>query len=597
MSSRIGDVWRRLRRDEGGNVAMLFGATAIPILLIMGGAIDVARFSRYKADLANAVDSASLALAKNGEDFDEEEAEEYVKNHVAALNVPVVPTTDDPNAIQSALDQEFVVTDFDVTKQSNGFLVDADASMKTYFLPLGSLASTGGGLLSMGMDVTAAVVHSSNQLEIALVFDNTGSMNCGATVSSSCSVNWSNPGTSSRIVALKAAAHTLVDTLMSDDTTADHIKIGLVPFEGTVNIGSTYAATPPTWVDWSDQAKAKYTGRNFDSYNFGGATGTQRVGHKWLFNKLTAKDSAVKWEGCVEMRAEPYDILDTVPSTATPDTLFAPFFWPDEPDDDNDNDRFYPNNYLNDKLSGGTAPATAQKSLTKFTSSTQAWHSGKKDTSFPFESGPNRGCPKPIVPLTSTKATIEAAIDGMVAYGAMGTFIPVGLVWGWHILSSTEPFTQGMAPSDDDYDKTVKAIVLLSDGENSITTTATNQQGSNPNHNVSYFSGYNYTALQVSSAYRLGSSSVSTATANMDKKLYAVTSGVESGLCKNVKDAGIRLYTITFGSISEDTKTLMRNCASKDDGTPLFYDAPSTTDLEEVFQEIGEDLSEIHLAM
>ena len=185
----------------------------------------------------------------------------------------------------------------------------------------------------------------------------------------------------------------------------------------------------------------------------------------------------------------------------------------------------------------------------------------------------------------------------MVAYGAMGTFIPVGLVWGWHVLSSTEPFTQGIAPSDDDYDKTVKAIVLLSDGENSITSTATNQQGSNPNHNVWYFSGYNYTALQVSSAYRLGSSSVSTATANMDKKLYAVTSGVESGLCKNVKDAGIRLYTITFGSISEDTKTLMRNCASKDDGTPLFYDAPSTTDLEEVFQEIGEDLSEIHLAM
>ena len=32
------------------------------------------------------------------------------------------------------------------------------------------------------------------------------------------------------------------------------------------------------------------------------------------------------------MRNAPYDVLDTTPTTATPDTLFVPFFWPDEPD-------------------------------------------------------------------------------------------------------------------------------------------------------------------------------------------------------------------------------------------------------------------------
>ena len=239
MFPRIQSALHRLRRDEGGNIALLFGASAIPLLLLMGGAVDIARFSRYKADLANAVDSASLSLAKNGEGLDEEEAEEFVKNHVAALNVPVVPTTDDPNLIQSAMDQEFVVTDFDVTKQTNGFLVNADAAMKTFFLPLGGLAGGGQGMGSMGMDVTAAVVHSSNRVELALVLDNTGSMNCGATVTATCARNWSNPATDARIRAVKTAAKSLVDTLMRDNLEdADQIKIALVPFEGMVNIAS-----------------------------------------------------------------------------------------------------------------------------------------------------------------------------------------------------------------------------------------------------------------------------------------------------------------------------------------------------------------------
>ncbi len=577
---------RRFRQDQRGNVFVLFGASSIPLLLIMGGAVDITRYTRYRAELANAVDAAALALARQHDDYTSQQATTFVTNYVAAFNVT---------------DSKFAIQSINVTKLNNGFHVTTQASMKTIFLPLGKMAKMGTGISDMGMDVVAEVVNSSNRVELALVFDNTGSMNCGNSTSG-CNVgNWSNPGTSSRIYALKQAAHTLVNTLMTDDANS-FIKVGIVPFEGAVNTGYN-SNNVPSWIDWNDVAQAKYTGQNFNKYNL--STGAEcttgssckYVGHKWLFNKLTAKDANVKWEGCVEMRSEPYDITDTTPTAANPDTLYVPYFWPDEPDSNNDNGDSYDNNYLNDKGTFTTGsgrstsedPAGAQKSLTKYTSSSQAWQSGMKDTSFPYESGPNFGCPRPIVPLTTSKATVNTAIDNLVAYYSTGTFIPTGLVWGWHVLSPTEPFTQGIGPSDDFYDQTVKALVLFTDGENYITSTG--------NHNKSRFSGYNYTGLSVGGSYRLGSSTVSTATTNLDAKTASLCTNVRTNGTSGTTADDIRVYTITFGSMSSADEDLMRNCSTIDDGQHLYYHAPTTADLEGIFKKIGEDLADIHLSM
>ena len=138
---------------------------------------------------------------------------------------------------------------------------------------------------------------------------------------------------------------------------------------------------------------------------------------------------------------------DTAPTSSNPDTLFVPFFWPDEPDSDNNNGDYYTNNYLNDHTtSNGSA---AQKNTDKYVSSTVSWQSGKKDTTFPYTSGPNYGCPRPILPLTDNRTDVESAIDAMVAYPAMGTYIPTGLAWGWRVLSPGAPFTEGVGPSDE----------------------------------------------------------------------------------------------------------------------------------------------------
>jgi len=589
---------------------VLFGASALPLLLIMGGAIDVARYERYKTQLSNAVDAASLALARQHPDYTADEAKTFISNFVGALNLG---------------DTQFTVQSFDAAKVDNGFTVTATGSMRTIFLPLGRLAKNGTGINSMGVNIDAQVVNASNRLEVALVMDNTGSMNCGASLGS-CVSNWSAPGSDSRIVAVKAAAKTLVDTIMPDtldDKT--QVKIAIVPFEGQVNVASSgfNVTSPPSWIDWSDSVSS--TGPTWEGKNFGlrntstGATCTtygtncKYVGHKFLYNQLTAKFPTVKWAGCVEMRGGAYELSDAVPNASIPDSLFVPFFHPDEPDspttagssgatrynyDSNGSSSggtqyTYQNDYLNDQ--SAATPANAQKSWVKYKNvSATAFWSGRMDVEgllSPYEYGPNKGCPRPIYPLADAnyKAAIKTQIDSMIAYWSTGTYLTTGLVWGWHVLSPGIPYTEGTKPGDLYYDKTVKAIVFFTDGENDITDDG--------NPNKSRYSGYNYVnTTDTSGNYRL-SSTASASIDTLDAKTATLCSNVKTNNTPSDSSDDIRVYVITFGTISSSTETLMTNCATVDHGSALYYHAPKTADLQDIFAEIGRDLSEIHLSM
>jgi hypothetical protein len=154
------------------------------------------------------------------------------------------------------------------------------------------------------------------------------------------------------------------------------------------------------------------------------------------------------------------------------------------------------------------------------------------------------------------------------------------LMWGWHVLSPTVPYTEGTKPGDEFYAKTVKAIVLFTDGENDIT------DDGNPNR--SRYHAYSYVTTNISATYRLASTAAAASTALNTKT---------ATLCQNVKDAGIRLYVVTFGTMSGSSTTLMQNCATVDEDVQLYYHAPTTADLAGIFEQIGKDLSHVHLSM
>lgn len=81
-----------------------------------------------------------------------------------------------------------------------------------------------------------------------------------------------------------------------------------------------------------------------------------------------------------------------------------------------------------------------------------------------YEYGPNAGCAlQPIVRLTTSSASIKSAIDDMTAVG--DTNIPLGMSWGWQMLSPSAPFSDG-APYGTPHLR--KIIILMTDGDNTM---------------------------------------------------------------------------------------------------------------------------------
>lgn len=67
-----------------------------------------------------------------------------------------------------------------------------------------------------------------------------------------------------------------------------------------------------------------------------------------------------------------------------------------------------------------------------------------------------------------------------------------------------------------------------------------------------------------------------------------------TALCQNVKDTGIRVYTLTLGtSVSSGAKTLMKNCATDPEKT--YFDVSNAANLSAAFQEIAGALTELRL--
>jgi len=226
------------------------------------------------------------------------------------------------------------------------------------------------------------------------------------------------------------------------------------------------------------------------------------------------------WEGCVE--AVVTDDEDTKDDYTGP---WTPFYWAD----DSNNNWYY---------SGG-------------------YHISSYRT-------PNLYCPDAaITPLTNDKATLTTAIDNMVANG--GTHINWGAIWGWRVISPSEPFTEGSAYGTAD---TTKAVIILTDGANTAYSFVDDAFGYPSDELLG--SGIN-TASEVAD--------------ELDVRLATI--------CENIKDADILVYSITFNVSDSDTQDLFEDCATD---TDYYYDSPSTDELTRTFRSIAAELKKLRVS-
>ena len=235
-----------------------------------------------------------------------------------------------------------------------------------------------------------------------------------------------------------------------------------------------------------------------------------------LPNRLEAYGGA-GWEGCVETRPMQHDVQDSPPSRSDPDTLFVPYFNPEGSD-------------------------------------------------------PNAGCEvSPVVELTRDTKALKQAVRGLRIGGL--TNIPIGLAWGWHALTpGTGPFGAGAA---EPYGKAdlVKAVVLMTDGENNL---------GSPQYNT-------YTGVGRLEQERVGvnaASSFGERQAALDDRLRK--------LCANMKARGVLIYTVR---VEEGSQELLRDCATQRPGEPpKYWNVTDAAQLPAVFNKIGQELIEVRLS-
>ncbi len=184
------------RKDVRGVTAVAF-ALAIPVVVGTAGmAVDVSMAYMVKQRLGHALDSAALAAAAAASDGVDIQAKVQT---FFDINYP-------PDKIGAAYNLQ-------VTENGSDIEVSADAYFDTYFMRFL-------GINTLNVHQEATVAREITGLEVVMVVDVTGSM-----------------ATNNNIQALRTASTNFVDILFSRTMFEDAVKIGIVPYTATVNVG------------------------------------------------------------------------------------------------------------------------------------------------------------------------------------------------------------------------------------------------------------------------------------------------------------------------------------------------------------------------
>ena len=168
---------RRFLRDKRGNFAMLTAIAIVPIMGALALAVDYAEMSRQRQDTMNALDAAGIATArrivdgKTKPEMTDAELEAEIKTYAKDFFEANLGSVSPENATLTV-----------VLPQNNSgggtLKLSATLDYEPYFFPVfAKLLGTAeeDGTTELNFDASAEI-RLKNTLEVALVLDNSGSM-------------------------------------------------------------------------------------------------------------------------------------------------------------------------------------------------------------------------------------------------------------------------------------------------------------------------------------------------------------------------------------------------------------------------------------
>lgn len=600
--------WKSLRKDQGGNVAMMFGLALVPMIGAAGVAIDYSRLSMARVRLQSALDAGILSAAKNTAVLTDAEIKTRVETFVAATSASDFKLSPSVGVLPVGQDNIAVTAQGCVPLLFQYFIGAPDPCV------------------SVRADVQRP---KENYLEVALVLDNSGSMS-GA-----------------KIDAAKQSAIDFTNTLFAGNTNPEKIKISVVPFTLTVNSGSGMNTTTDPNLDRAGVSSIHWE-------NVLPTPTSPRPGVISRFSLFSQLGET--WSGCMEMRPGAWGLNDAAPTLTSPDSLFVPMFAPDEPGERNTGSGVSPvatttiaNSTLNRRVSGGTTytvtntylnddgsasinySGTTEVSATNpactptstafqlpFSSPTASWQnknwlhrstsnicrynlagtpggavSARKSIISPISDsngagrGPNYSCNAiPLQRLTRVQSDVLNKINAMRASGS--TNILDGFMWGWRTISPNAPYADARTYNyNGGQIRNRKYIILMTDGDNSWAS------ASNPNGSTySPFGYYKNNRLQN------GITTAAAGNTAMNAKTQQACDNAKTLRDINNNQA-IQIITIGFSTpgqeISADGLALLQYCASDDGGQKQFYTATNAGQLSAVFSQIAKNIGKLTL--
>ena len=544
---------RRISCKANGNVIVMFAVGAIPIMVAAGMAIDVARAYATKVRLGAALDDAGLAVASS-----------------------------DPTQInlQSRLNQYFygnfgsggIGTAVSVNMSadpdnSQAIDVTATATVPTLMMQIA-------GFGNITVAASAQVLKQPINLEVAFVLDNTGSMFCGDSGSSNCS-----SGTPpSHMDSLVTITQSMIDTLVAGNVTNSKLKMAVVPYVTAVNVGPAFSA-----LGILDTYVPKTNGHYKD---LGNNTILDWNGNDIAYDSNQSATGAGWWGCVIEPTSAGEDASGSGPDISEPSSssgwagyTWIPYYW--EPNSSNGYTSLSgysgPGKWYTTTVSGGVTTYTHH---TIFYATNNATYDGNYLKATAASAGPNLGCPRPLVALTTDSSVIKTAVGNLKAAENSGTMSHIGMVWGWRVLSPNPPFSDDQpysTSSSTSFPRNangwVKAVVLETDGNPSV-------GGSSSCSSTDSLTGLGFVCNN-----KMGSTSQSSVISTyLPDRLTWV--------CQHMAAKKIVIYAVGFGTDAQNN-TALQNCAAN--GGKYIY-AANTAALNTAFQEIANELNQIRLS-
>ncbi len=362
MLSMLRRLWSLFRCDESGVSVIVFALTLPVMLAASGVAVDLAQAYNVKVRLGNALDKAALAAGTVSGSNEEVEARilEFVR-----ANYPEESLGEAVNIIASVNEMSISVT--------------AEARVDTIFMRIF-------GYDQITVSEESEVIRELSGVEVVLVLDVTGSM-------------YGN-----NILALQTASRDFLDIMFSRISDEEYIRVGIVPFSNSVNVGAFgladgFVQRPATDSYISPASNIQYSSTN---------------------------GSTTNWKGCIV--EDPFDGTDVTDTSKTWDM----YRW----------------------------PRTCTKYDKKGNCTSWSGNANNLCTNLRIQPLTNSEA--------TLEALVDKldGDDGKGSNIAVGnTYGNIGMVWGWRVISPDPPFSEGSEYGDPDWSK---AVIMMTDGDNTM---------------------------------------------------------------------------------------------------------------------------------